>query len=216
MDAITGAFEGSINFVGLGKPLEAEMTGQVPCFKGQTAKGFLAVLDMHLEQGYPVGNNANVVDSPYHDIKGHAVDGVCVLAYALKYLTDSPEHDPPGLGFPLYDIEHKTPEVYKAFKEYIKLHADFQGLSGHVKFEGNDKPAYVGVQQVQEGKKVLVGTTNGTADLTVNGGPSNASWKPAHPDAPPPENDFPYWAFQVFLPILCICCPCLAAIIRNF
>ena len=68
------------------------------------------------------------------------------------------------------------------------------------------------------GLKVLVGTCswNASVDLSVNGGPSNASWKPPHPDVIPYEEPFPYLVFQVLLPVLCICCPALAACIRNF
>jgi hypothetical protein len=81
-------------------------------------------------------------------------------------------------------ITSKIPEVYTKFVSYIKTRTDFQGVSGRVNFVGNDKPAYLAITQIQAGTKVLVGTCshNGTQDLTVSGGPSNASWKPANPD----------------------------------
>jgi hypothetical protein len=208
LEALALSFEGSLNFVGLGKPLGAEIETQVGCFKGRTAKAFLEILDFHLANGYPTDDESTKLADPYQDIKNHAADGTCVFAYAVKQLIED--------GIPLTDIQQNTPAAYAAFIDFIKNRADFQGLSGRVKFEGNDKPAYVAVQQIQGGVKGLVGTTNGTIDLTVNGGPSNASWKPAHPDVVPPEADFPYWIFQVVLPILCICCPALAACVRNF
>jgi hypothetical protein len=209
LEAISSSFEGSINFVGLGKPLESEMEQQVPCFKGRTAKAFTLLLDDHLANGYPLGDESTKIEDPYKDVKGNAADGTCVFAYALRHLMMNKM-------ISLDDIKEHTVEAYAAFVNYIKLEVEFQGISGFVNFTGNDKPAYLAVQQVQEGKKVLVGTSNGTVDLTVNGGPSNASWKPPHPDVPPPEPDFPYWAFQVFLPILCICCPGFAACIKHF
>jgi hypothetical protein len=207
--AITNSFEGSLNFVGLGKPLESEMEQQVPCFKGRTAKAFMLLFDAHLADGYPLGDDSTKVDDPYQDVKGNAADGACVFAYAIRHMLMD-------RMIPLADIKQHTEEAYRGFVDYIKHEMVFQGISGLVNFTGNDKPGYLAVQQVHEGKKVLVGTSNGTVDLTVNGGPSNASWKPSHPDVVPPEADFPYWAFQVFLPILCIICPCLAAVIRNF
>jgi len=208
LEAIASSFEGSLNFVGLGRPLPSQVETQVPCFKGRTAKAFLELLDFHLAEGYPTGDETTKISDPYKDIKNHAADGTCVFAYAVKQLTED--------GIPLIDIQANTPAAYRAFIEYIKTRADFQGLSGRVKFDGNDKPAYLAVQQVQGGVKGLVGTTNGTIDLMVNGGPSNASWQPAYPDTIPPEADFPYFIFQIVLPILCICCPALAACIRNF
>jgi len=208
LEAITTSFEGSLNFVGLGRPIPSQIENQVPCFKGRTALAFLELLDLHLAKGYPLDDESTQISDPYKDIKNHAADGTCVFAYAVKQLMED--------GISLVDIQKNTPEAYAAFIDYIKKRADFQGLSGRVKFEGNDKPAFLSVQQIQAGVKKTVGTTNGTIDLTVNGGPSNASWKPAHPDAVPPEADFPYFVFQILLPILCICCPALGACIRNF
>ena len=199
-----------MNSLGLRPPHVTDEDKQVPCFKGKTTKTFLELLDEHLEHGYPLGDEASEVHDPYLAVRAHSADGTCVLAYAVKQLLSD--------GFSLYDIEQHTSEAYTAFIDFIKTRADFQGVSGQVKFSGNDKAAYLGVQQVREGSTVLVGTCshNSTIDLTVNGGPSNASWQPAFPDVLPAEAHFPYWAFQVFLPILCICCPALAACIRNF
>jgi hypothetical protein len=210
MEAISDSFEGAINFVGLGKPTASGLDRQVPCFQGRTAKAFLTLLDEHLAHGYPLGDEASVVADPYLDIRAHAVDGTCVFAYAVRELM--------AKGIPLYEIETHTEDAYAAFISYIKTEVEFQGVSGHVKFDGNQKPAYLAVQQVQGGSKILVGTCshNGTTDLSLNGGPSNASWNPPHPDIIPPEADFPYFLFQILLPILCICCPALAACIRNF
>merc|ERR1712100_538447 len=84
-------------------------------------------------------------------------------------------------------------------------------------FHGNDKPAYLAVRQVREGAELLVGVKwrNSTSDLTVNDGPTNASWNPAFPDPPPPPSNFPYWAVQAFVPIMCVCCPAIAGCIRS-
>jgi hypothetical protein len=185
------------------------METQVPCFKGKTAKAMIELLDGFFTNGLD-GNEESTVPDPHNDIRGHAVDGACVFAYTVRYLLNQ--------DFTMYEIEQHTEEVYAEFIRYIKTEIDFQGVSGKVKFETNDKPAYLAVQQVQEGSKVTVGTCshNVTMDLTINGGPSNASWTPPHPDVIPYEEPFPYILFQIGLPILCICCPGLAACIRNF
>jgi len=208
--AVTEAFDGAINFVGLGTPIAQDMEAQTPCFAGRTAKSFLQTLDFHLKNGYPTDDEASKVPQPFDELKAHPADGACVFAYTVKYLLES--------GFTMDQITSKTPEVYVAFVGHMKNSIDFMGASGRVQFKGNDKPAYLAVTQIQAGDKVLVGTCthNGTRDLSVNGGPSNASWKPANPDPIPPEADFPYFVFQIVLPILCICCPALAACVRNF
>jgi hypothetical protein len=196
LQAISESFEGAINVVGLGRPVDAELDTQVPCFTGRTAKAFLEVLDEALTNGYPLSDLDTQVPDPYHDLKTHAADGICVIAYALKHLMHVQ-------GLSLYDIREHTAEAYQAFVSYIKTTVDFQGASGRVRFVANDKPAYLAVQQVQEGVTVLVGTCthNGTIDFDVNGGPSNASWLPAYPDAIPAKMYFPYWAFQICLPV---------------
>jgi hypothetical protein len=206
--SIADSFEGAINFVGLGQRLN--MDEQVPCFKGKNAKAYMELLDAFLASGYPEGDEASQVPDPYMDMRAHSSDGTCVFAYTLQHLM--------SLGYSLQDIEGRSQEVYNEFVSHIKTGVDFQGVSGHVKFHANDKQAYLAVQQVQAGLKVLAGTCdyNGTLDLSVNGGPSNASWKPPHPDEIPYEEPFPYLVFQVLLPVLCICCPALAACIRNF
>jgi hypothetical protein len=205
---IADSFEGSINFVGLGQRLN--MDDQVPCFKGRTARAYMELLDAYLASGYPEGDSASQVSDPYMDMRAHSSDGACVFAYTVRHLL--------SLGHSMQEIEGRSQEVYDEIIRYIKTDVDFQGVSGHVKFEGNDKQAYLAVQQVQAGLKVLVGTCswNASLDLSVNGGPSNASWKPPHPDEIPYEEPFPYLVFQVLLPVLCICCPALAACIRNF
>merc|ERR1719393_830068 len=110
-----------------------------------------------------------------------------------------------------------TSEIYEKFTAYIKTIVDFDGASGRVKFSGNDRPNLVAVQQITEGTMMLKGTVgvNSSADFSINGGPSNESWQPAFPDPPPPPDSFPYLAFQILIPALCICCPALAGCIRS-
>jgi hypothetical protein len=212
MEAIGYSFEGALNFAGLGEPIPENINKQIPCFKGQTASGFRTLLDQHLAQGYPLGDDATKVTDPYNEVKASAADAICVFAYTLAHLMS------PQVGYTIDEIRVPTQELYDAFNHHIKTQVEFAGASGAVKFHANDRPGYTGVRQVKSGKSHLVGIVddNGTADFAHGGGPSNASWKPAFPDELERVEDFPYFAFQMVIPILCICCPTLAACIRNF
>ena len=75
MDAVASSFEGSINFVGLGQPLQANLGQQVPCFSGRTAEAFLNLLDLHVAEGYPLGDDATKV---------WCVLGYCFLPLSLR------------------------------------------------------------------------------------------------------------------------------------
>ena len=203
-------FPVNLSLEGLGQPVEAERGLQTPCFAGRTAEAFLKLLDEALLNGYPAGDEATKVAQQFSELKAHPADATCAFAYTVQFLLSD--------GFTIDQIASKTEEIYAKFVSYIKTQINFRGASGLVRFTGNDKPAYLAITQIQEGAKVLVGTCthNGTTDFSVNGGPSNASWQPAFPDAIPPEEDFPCWVFQIVLSILCICCPALAALVRNF
>eukprot|EP00929_Paragymnodinium_shiwhaense_P068898 TRINITY_DN34743_c0_g1_i1.p1 TRINITY_DN34743_c0_g1~~TRINITY_DN34743_c0_g1_i1.p1 ORF type:complete len:1694 (-),score=385.43 TRINITY_DN34743_c0_g1_i1:219-5300(-) len=204
LENIAQAYEGGINFVGLGKPLESDMQKPLPCFPGHSAQSFLELTDKHLLEGYPLGQESTKVKDPYYDIKAHAADGVCAFAYTVKYLLDE--------GHSISDIRRPTEDLYRKFLDYLKTILDFQGVSGRVMFEGNDRPAYLAIQQVREGSYTVVGTvsSNKSLNFELNAGPTNDSWSPAYPDPPPPPSDFPYMALQALIPVLCICCPSVA------
>eukprot|EP00929_Paragymnodinium_shiwhaense_P034250 TRINITY_DN1865_c0_g1_i2.p1 TRINITY_DN1865_c0_g1~~TRINITY_DN1865_c0_g1_i2.p1 ORF type:complete len:1228 (+),score=240.72 TRINITY_DN1865_c0_g1_i2:155-3685(+) len=213
-DEIAEAYEGSINFAALGQPREEDMEKPLSCFPGYTAKSFLALLDEHLADGYPKGDD-NKVAAPYQNIRAQAVDGVCVLAYAIKYLM-SPAAGPPQ-GYSIDEIRRPDAALYNKFLQYIKQSVDFTGATGRVTFTGNDRKSNLAIQQVRQGSHVTVGTIdwNSTVDLSINEGISNESWQPAHPDPPPPPNNFPYLVFQVGIPLVCILCPAIAGCLRS-
>jgi hypothetical protein len=209
-EELTLSYEGGINFAGLGRPTEVNMTDPLDCFQSQTAESMLAMIDQHLVEGYPSGDNVTAVPSPYHDLKAHAADATCVFMYTVKHLL---LHE----GKTIDEIRRPNEDTYNLFVNHIKTGISFNGVSGKVQFSGNDKPAYLAVRQVREGAELLVGVKwmNSTSDLTINDGPTNASWNPAFPDPPPPPSNFPYWAFQAFVPIMCVCCPAIAGCIRS-
>eukprot|EP00929_Paragymnodinium_shiwhaense_P086904 TRINITY_DN4727_c0_g1_i3.p1 TRINITY_DN4727_c0_g1~~TRINITY_DN4727_c0_g1_i3.p1 ORF type:complete len:460 (+),score=83.39 TRINITY_DN4727_c0_g1_i3:122-1381(+) len=208
---IADAYEGGINFAALGQPMPEDMTKPLTCFPGQTAQSFLGLLDEHLAKGYPAGNTPTKVDAPYQNIKAQAVDGVCVFAYALKHLMDK--------GYTIEQLRRPDADLYDTFLEFIKTEMDFVGASGRVKFSGNDRPSSLAIQQVLQGSHVTVGTIdwNSTVDLRLDGdgSVSNESWQPAHPDPAPASGNFPYMAFQIGIPLVCICCPAIAGLLRS-
>merc|ERR1719271_744346 len=144
------------------------------------------------------------------ELLAHAADATCVFMYTIKHLL---LHE----GKTIDEIRRPNEDTYNLFVNHIKTGISFNGVSGKVQFMGNDKPAYLAVRQVREGAELLVGAKymNSSADLTINDGPSNESWNPAFPDPPPPASNFPYWAFQAFVPIMCVCCPAIAGCIRS-
>ena len=185
------------------------MDNPLPCFPGYSASTLATTIDSHFVDGYPIGNDDTKVGSVYHDVKMNAADAACVIAYTMKFMMDE--------GHTINDIRRPDESLYREFNNYIKTTLDFSGASGRVKFEGNDRPGLLAVQQIVEGSKMLKGTIkNSTAmDLTINGGPSNESWKPPHPDPEVKEEEFPYMVFQILIPILCICAPAVAGCIRS-
>merc|ERR1719502_151 len=160
LEAIAASYEGAINFVGLGQPSAADMDAPLPCFPGFSAATLAETIDTHFEEGYPIGDEATKVASVYHDVKMSAADAACVIAYTVKYMLDS--------GHTIQDIRRPTESLYDEFNTYIKTGIDFSGASGKVKFEGNDRPGLLAIQQVTEGSFMLKGTitTNSSVDLS--------------------------------------------------
>ena len=124
-------YEGAINFAGLGQPLAEDLEKPLACFQGHTASSFLQLIDNHLQDGYPSGDNETEVPEPFHDLKAHAADATCVFMYTVKYLMEEE-------GKTIDDIRRLDEETYRSFLSYIKTQIDFDGVSGRVKFDGND------------------------------------------------------------------------------
>jgi hypothetical protein len=197
---IADSFEGAINVAGLGRPTEATMEKPLRCFKGHSARSFLQLLDTHLQQGFPLGNAVTRVEDPYMDIRTHAADATCVFALAVEYLLKQ--------GHSIESVQKPSPAIYSQFLSFIKTQVDFQGVSGQVKFSGNDKPNLLSVQQVRGGATVDVGLVALNKDITwLGAGVSNTSW---FKEDAIPKDYFPYWIFQVFIPVIVICLPACA------
>lgn len=196
-ETITEAFQGAINVAGLGRPVEENMEKPLPCFKGYSPRSLLSLLDLRFETGYPVGDPTLRVEDPYFDVKANAVDGTCAFAFGLQYLMRQ--------GHTVQQIQRRDPDVYQKFTNFFRTDMNFQGASGLVKFEGNDKKNLLMVQQIQNGQNVEVGliSENGTLGWIGNG-TDNTVWQ-----VEPAETFELMWVLHPIALTLAIGCPCL-------
>jgi len=207
-EAIEDHFEGAINIAGLGRPLEQDMNEPLSCFPDHTAQTLHDLIQTHIEEGFPSGDTDSVLQYPYNSIIGNVVDGTCVIAFTLKHMLEQ--------GYTLSELQTPTIQIYDEFQAYIRDQIDFNGLSGRVRFNGNDKPSVLGVDQVRElsdENPIVVGLLHldGVFNFTAGGVVSDA-WQPAFPDPPPAESTFPFLAVQVAVPASLICIPLTLAV----
>jgi len=200
----TDAFQGAINVVGLGRNTDENMEKPLGCFKGYSSRSFRTLLAKHLDGGFPIGDIHTIVKDPYNDLKAHAVDAVCTIAFTVRELIDE--------GYSIDAIQKPDADLYAKFVNYLKTKTKFEGASGHVEFEGNDRPNYLNIQQMIGVQYEEVGIVTPEGEIRyINDGPSNASWTKEYPVPPVPEPYFPWFLFQIVAPILIVTCPmCLA------
>jgi hypothetical protein len=196
LDAISESFEGAINIAGLGRPEAENMGKPLPCFEGHSPQSLISLLDDHLERGYPDGDIATQVQDPYNDIKTHAMDATCALAFTVKHLLQT---------YTVDQIQRPDAEVFAAFNAFLKTQPSFQGVSGEVHFKDNDKPNHLSVQQVQNGKSVHVGLMYINSTIAwIGRGADNSSWTQEYED---PADKFEYWlVIQISIPSIILCC----------
>jgi ABC-type branched-subunit amino acid transport system substrate-binding protein len=203
-DELAASYEGGINIVGLGRPQDANMEKPLDCFEGYSSRSFRTTLAKHLEHGFPEGDSHTMVKDPYNDLKAHAVDAVCAIAFTVQTLREE--------GHTIGEIQKPNDEMYQKIVTTLKTKTKFEGASGHVEFDGNDRPNYLAIQQMSGTKYTEVGFVNAEGLIwSMDGGASNASWTKEFPDPPEPEPYFPWFLFQIVAPILIVTCPmCLA------
>jgi carbonic anhydrase len=209
--AITAQMEGAINIVGLGRPRDENMVKPLSCFDGHSPQSFLTLLDKHMSQGYPTGDRASQVPDPYGMMKANAADAICVVAFTVKHLLSE--------GHPIQDIQKPDEALYAKFLAYMKTEIDFLGASGQVKFDNNDKPNFLVIQQIQDGHNVNVGLIDPSKEEDnlewTNGGVDGRMWQAELTD-PPPADNFPYWVIKVFPPLLICCTPTFSGFLKGW
>lgn len=206
LEAISDSFEGAINIAGLGKPTQENVEKPLPCFDSHSYVSFSKLLDYHYENGFPKGDRKTMVSAPYDEIKTAAADGTCVFAFTVRKLLDE--------GHTIQDIQVPTDELYNRFVAIIREELDFQGVSGRVNFNGNDRPNFVGIKQVIGGEAVDVGLVSVEGEIEwFDEYPVNTSWTK---EFPKPKAYFPYEVIQVLVPATLILFPMLMGMSRGF
>jgi hypothetical protein len=205
LEAMSESYEGAINIAGLGKPISKNLEKPLPCFDTHSPVSFMKLLDRHYEEGFPSGDRSTMVDGPYEDIKTAAADGTCIFAFTVRRLLDE--------GYSIGEIQTPNQKVYERFLEIVRTELDFQGVSGRVKFDGNDRPNFLGIHQVVQSSRIDIGLVNTSGEIDWLGqGPVNTSWTKEFPEPPP---YFPYEVLQVLVPLSLIVCPLFFGILRG-
>jgi len=203
--ALSEMVQGAINIAGLGAALDEDRDRPLTCFPGFTSRNLSVLIQMHLAEGFPVGDD-NAVDSPYPNMEGLGADGVCTIALATKEMLRR--------NYTLEDLYERGPSVYGEMIDYIRNELSFEGVSGTVKFTGNDKKGYLAITQVIESESVLAGHVSPDGIVNLNQTlVDNSSWVAAPPDPEDPRI-FMYVAFAVAISGL-ILGPILCAAIRH-
>lgn len=186
-------------------PFQENIEKPLPCFKGYSPRSFLSLLALRFDTGYPVGELSTRVEDPYVDVKAHAVDATCAFAFGIQYLLRQ--------GHSVEQIQRRDPEVYRKFSEYLRTELDFEGTSGQVKFEGNDRKNLQVVQQVVNGVILDMGliSENGTSITWISNGTTNLYWQ----DEPAEALEL-MWILHPLAMIFAIGCPCLCGCVLGY
>lgn len=212
LDKLKTAYEGAINFGGLGKPKTADYDNVLPCFGGaQTARSMRVLARQWLSGQEPVNKPAshpNPVPDPYDLIIGNAIDGTCVIAMTIQGLMKPKSEG--GEGFDISQIKEPNAEEFDKIKKYMQGIAAFDGVTGRVKFNKNDLPNNLVVQQVQGDGWTEVGVVDmndGTVTFTKE--LYTEAWQDEHIDPPPPKSEEFNFFVEVILPFFFVIIPIL-------
>ncbi|CAE7481679.1 unnamed protein product, partial [Symbiodinium pilosum] len=198
-EALTAAFEGSINVGALGEPTAEFSEKPLPCFKGYSPVSFMSLIHRHLEMGYPAGDQSTQVPSPYFEIAAQAVDGACAIAFAIQHLLQQ--------GYTVQQVQQPDQTVYDRMSSFLRTELDFQGVAGRVKFNGNDKDGLLAVRQVQDGSYQQVGLVEQVDSASVitwsNNGTTAVYWQ-----VEPAETVELAWVLPLAV-TMAVCAPCI-------
>jgi len=198
LEAITAAYEGGLNVGGHGEVIGQEADERMSCVKGHSPRSLMQLLNAHWSTGYPKGDVTTQVAAPFYQDAAHAVDGVCAYAMTVKHLLQQ--------GYSMEQIQKPDEEVYAKFNTYMKTELDFLGASGRWQFEGNDKPANLVLQQIQDGSAKEVGMLYMNKTISVHSVASD-DWTRVELDG------FQHmWLLSVGLGVIGCCAPFLAGL----
>jgi hypothetical protein len=179
----------------------------------------------------PPGAYALQGDS-YPLIRANAVDATCVIARTIRHFltpvgTLSPERDSndqfyQGPGFTIDQIKRPVQEQFETIRDWMRAHDFHQGVTGKVKFNGNDKPNNLLIQQVYDGVNIDVAMIDTEGNVSwINGGPVNTTWQKeeALPPPPPAEKSQIYFVVHIIVRFVLILLPitigCIGALCNR-
>lgn len=111
-------------------------------------------------------------------------------------------------GYTMGQVQHPDDEVYQRFTSFLRTSMDFQGISGRVKFDGNDRANTLAIQQVRQGRSIEVGLVDPQGLRWLGNGTVADAWK-IEP-VPPFEQ---MWLIQAALVSLAVICPCMLGLV---
>ena len=62
------------------------MNTELTCFNDSTPKSFNDLVQMQVQEGYPMGEKGIEVESPFNSVLNHGADGTCALVLTVSYM----------------------------------------------------------------------------------------------------------------------------------
>ena len=196
---VSSLLQGALFITGLGKSA-SQAKQPLDCYDGYTSDSLLDHIHNSIAQGYndSTGNSIGAIEHPHVELMGAAADAICVQAKAIQHMLL--DHD-------ISELRSPQEAVYNKAVNFIRDELQIEGVSGPVKFSGNDRPGRLGLWQLSGSERIPVGTVyeNGTIETGLSEGLRNDMWLPATP--------FPMGYVVVSTGVFMLCCPGLLGII---
>ncbi|CAJ1396108.1 unnamed protein product [Effrenium voratum] len=198
---VSSLLQGALFITGLGASA-SQAKQPLDCYDGYTSDSLLDHIHKSIAQGYNdvTGNSTGAIEHPHVELMGAGADAICVQAKAIQHMLL--DHD-------ISELRSPQEAVYNKAVNFIRDELQIEGVSGPVKFSGNDKPGRLGLWQLSGSERIPVGTVyeNGTIETGLSEGLQNETWLPAFPE-PTPE-PFPMGYVVVSIGVFMISCPIL-------
>ena len=65
------------------------MNTELTCFNDSTPKSFNDLVQMQVQEGYPIGEKGIEVESPFNSVLNHGADGTCALVLAVDKVNEA-------------------------------------------------------------------------------------------------------------------------------
>jgi len=178
-------YEDALTIAGLGEPLDVDTSNKsLGCFRDHTSASFQELLAQYMATGMGTNVNDTGITHPHDELINFAVDATCVFAKSIQSMLQK--------GHPMESMRSPTADIYHELLDYMKGELEFEGVSGNVKFTGNDRLGELGLWQTRGNHSELVGTVGIAGNISAGywTGLRNSTWKPAPADEVEPA--FPW------------------------